>query len=732
MQLSLALTALILFAGLAISQKIAAEEPSQPAIVTPAEWLKQQPKPFFRKDHTLPRLTRYGWVLPPDARIELAEGWGYALEFGGYVGPNISAELDDPKSTSAQMAALAKADPKRYPLAVICTRTMPGTEAPPEAWTRDKDGKALNSKAKPMDITECSEENGAVFSLEAPDAAWEMAGEYRAAPLRELEKRGIPISIILNGGEYGLGVLGFSQPVWSLDPKIVAAVKSADQTAWREYASSKKANSEHLIANALRRALPKRDLYVFYTAGGGTLRNKDWSIDDWGLQWKHMRGVSDLPSNEVYYKHYNTGFTGRENLLTLALNAAAAEIASGDPLSYNWVCAGWTRDDAAQFLADLPRWAGFLKCYYTAGMLGCNVGYYEFPKGGFEAPFAADSPPMWLQQMIVSSHVHALFSQLEPLIRNSDLLAGPLKNGISTADPAYELASGDETVRVLARKHKTQAEWLITAWAAAGADRTVNIEVPELGWLTLDARACGSVYRASLNDGKVTLDFIDEEGATYTHATAKMPVTMAADHSIKPPIQDGLLLWLAADKGISKDEAGRVSSWQSQTSNALTLVQQDVSCRPLFSPQGLAGRPALSFEYAKFWLSTTAHGQTEPALNGPLTAFAIFNAPAPRGDQRVLSAITPNANDYSGAGFKITDSNITPTEIAQQVVIRCVQADLQTPLESLTLGSMSPAGSGSGFSGNLAEVLIYQGHLSETKSSLIEHYLVEKYSTPFP
>jgi hypothetical protein len=41
--------------------------------------------PHFREGHALPPLTRYCWTLPLDARAELAERWGYALEFGGYV-----------------------------------------------------------------------------------------------------------------------------------------------------------------------------------------------------------------------------------------------------------------------------------------------------------------------------------------------------------------------------------------------------------------------------------------------------------------------------------------------------------------------------------------------------------------------------------------------------------------------------------------------------------------------
>ena len=379
-----------------------------------------------------------------------------------------------------------------------------------------------------MDGTQWSEGKGAIWSPEAPDTVWQMAGEYRAAPLRELQKRGVPISIVLNGGEYGLGVLGFAKKVWSQDPRVAAAAEN--NGGWRPYASARKGHAERIIADAVRAAVPDRKLYIYYTAGGRTLRNKDWSIDDWGPTWEHMRGVSDLPSSEVYYRHFNDGFTGRLNMLTVALNAVAAEIASGDPLSYNWIAGGWVRGDEAKNVADMDRWTGFLKCYYTAGMLGANVGYYEAPPGDgnpganrFAAAFPADAPPVWLRQMVASAHVHALFSQAEDLVRNGDLLPGPMKHAISTSDPAYEFPTGDETARVLVRKHRTRPAWLVTAWAADGPDRDVTVTVPELGRLTLRARVCGSVYEAALTDGKVTLTQLDEEGSTFTRVAPGKP-----------------------------------------------------------------------------------------------------------------------------------------------------------------------------------------------------------------
>ena len=60
----------------------------------------------------------------------------------------------------------------------------------------------------------------------------------------------------------------------------------------------------------------------------------------WCWEYANMRPVSTLPSTQMYYKLFNTGWTGNYRALNLYLNSVAQQIAFGDPLSYNWVNAG--------------------------------------------------------------------------------------------------------------------------------------------------------------------------------------------------------------------------------------------------------------------------------------------------------------------------------------------------------------------------------------------------------
>ncbi|MFO8014661.1 MAG: hypothetical protein R6X20_15290 [Phycisphaerae bacterium] len=165
---------------------------------------------------------------------------------------------------------------------------------------------------------------------------------------------------------------------------------------------------------------------------------------------------------------------------------------------------------------DLDRYMGFLKCYYTAGMTGGVAGYFAYPKGGFKAD-RGDTVPHWLGQMIVLGRVHALFSHLEPFLREGDLLPGPRMHRWSTKQPAYEFPTGDADARVLARKRRGRDAWLVTAWAAGGEARDVTVTIPMLGEVTVRARPEGSVYGVTLDDGgKAMPRLVDRDGRRPT------------------------------------------------------------------------------------------------------------------------------------------------------------------------------------------------------------------------
>ena len=211
-----------------------------------------------------------------------------------------------------------------------------------------------------------------------------------------------------------------------------------------------------------------------------------------------MRPIADIPGQSMYYKQFNSGWTGKDDLLTFFLCSFSQAETYGDRLSYNWLCSGWKDGE----FSDHERYMGFIKCLYTAGQVGAVAGYFSHPKGGFEKD-VGEERPHWLRQMMILGRAQALFSHLEDFIREGDLLAGPEKHSLvkSRTDkdlPAYEFPTGDANARVLARKHRNRNEWLVTAWAADGKAREIKVFIDEIGELKLLARPSGSVYRVSV------------------------------------------------------------------------------------------------------------------------------------------------------------------------------------------------------------------------------------------
>ena len=493
----------------------AAEQSAAPAeqeSVKPLEWLQAQTPPDFAPDSTLPPLARWGWAMSFEVAKELADRWGYAVEFSGYVSEKVADEaLANPGGRNGRCLALVAADPRKYRLGVLLDRQFP-KDMPPEAYLRDARGEFLADKW-----------NKKSLSPEMPDDCLQQAGQLSAAGLARLRTR-CPIAIIQNGGEYGLNVLGWAQKYWQQDPRVVAAKGEID---WYRYISRQKAREQKAVADAVRAATPDRLLYVFYTCGGGTHRRgaRETYHDDWSWDYSEMRVCADIATNEYYYHDYNSGWIGKDDMLTQALGAKGYELSFGMKNSYDYVCSGYKQDandpalpvwDAAgpidgnaKAFGDLRLYEGFLKCLYTEGMIGAVAGYFSYPKGGFDAAFSPDKPPQYLAQMVILGRVHALFSHQEAFLRRGDLLPGPKMHAKVTDQPAYEFPTGQANRRVLARKMPGERKWLITAWAADGIEGPAAVEIPELGPVTLQARAAGSVYTAALQDGKPVLRQVD-------------------------------------------------------------------------------------------------------------------------------------------------------------------------------------------------------------------------------
>jgi hypothetical protein len=370
----------------------------------------------------------------------------------------------------------------------------------------------------------------AVVSPQAPDSYEQTRVNYQMQSLAVIQSNA-PIDILLNGGEYDMQVPGWGSVAWLKDPRVQAATNGLN---FLVYESQRKAYQLSFLTAAIKQQIPNRTLSIFYEASSAEETRVNYAGNgylQWGWDSRNMVSNTDLPSYMAYYSTLNLGswtnnseyFAGNAfncDMLTRILDAVGYNIALGHPLNYTWVEGGGSATDSSvNSCSDIPTYTGFLKCMYTAGMVG-GIAEYSAPPGttsffwgpGNWSAFSSTNPPDWLLQMMALSHTHALFSHLANFLYSGTLLSGPQVHVMSTDQPAYEFTNtvADPYSRVLARKLNGQNQWLVTAWNSNETTNTVTVNIPTIGNLTVTAVPSASVYEVTMTGTNVKQTLQDE------------------------------------------------------------------------------------------------------------------------------------------------------------------------------------------------------------------------------
>lgn len=515
--------------------------------ITPVQYLESLPKPNF-VNGSLPHLGITGYQPRDDIVIEMATNWYYGLSLGDCTS-NVVAGLAIGGSSSSNLISLATNFPNSFALEVNIWRTLDevtnaigtiGGTLPPGMYLTNSSGLFVDQNGATTNPAPT------VFSPECPDYYWGLLATSQVYYLRIINSNA-PIKVILNPGEYGIGVA--LKAAYPLDPRVQkqsVITNAYDQStntsgmSWGHYNSISKSRQLSPLSQQINQFFPSREMYTFYDT---PLEQSRYIVPGYGdfensiaLSWwiEYMNTNTDLPAMEDYYVTYNsytnasgvTKFTVTDHLMK-DLDAIGYYLKTGKTNSYNWLMGGYS-NTTTNALSSIPRWMGFLKCLYTAGqnggaiLFGLPPLWYQtnngwiFGTNGFIGSFPANQPPHWLQQAVALSRVHAEFSHLTNWLYGSQLISGPQSHFMSIDQPAYEFTNNaaDPTIRVLARKAYGANQWLICAWAAYGPNRNVTVTIPTLGSVTLYARECGTVYTASTT----TMTVIDPNGIFPTES----------------------------------------------------------------------------------------------------------------------------------------------------------------------------------------------------------------------
>jgi hypothetical protein len=238
-----------------------------------------------------------------------------------------------------------------------------------------------------------------------------------------------------------------------------------------------------------------------------------------------------------------------------------------------------------------------------------------------------------------------------------------------------------------------------------------------------------------------------------------------------PAVSSGALqLWLTADTGVTTNSAGLVSLWQDQSGNGNAAAQSDTNLQPtLVSVADLGGKPAVRFNGIQNNINGSyLFGTGTVNVPDAMIAFTVYNAFAATNAENVLweigipdefganriAMITFGDLHFSFWSYDFSAPFIVPTN-----TYRIRIDELDTNLDTLNMfdaaannatnftlsvdGASTPGpgyyvgglnssigpyvGSSRNLYGDIAEVICYQGSLSETDQLAVLSYLQQKY-----
>lgn len=221
---------------------------------------------------------------------------------------------------------------------------------------------------------------------------------------------------------------------------------------------------------------------------------------------------------------------------------------------------------------------------------------------------------------------------------------------------------------------------------------------------------------------------------------------------------DGLVFWLAADSGVTKDANGHVTELIDKTKN-FTLTANASDQKPTYVPNGLSGKPVLRFNGRQSLYSSDNFGT---ALNRDMTIIVVTMTTAIPDYQE--SALALGQHDVHGnnrgyeyyAGrewfdghfvgspgepmvsntFLMSAVSIDPS-LSQLTFYRNGKQTLTTGIEYGTFGKLSPGVTVGadpqlvcGWQGDIAEELVYDRQLTDAEVQSIWQQLSDKYDLP--
>lgn len=257
---------------------------------------------------------------------------------------------------------------------------------------------------------------------------------------------------------------------------------------------------------------------------------------------------------------------------------------------------------------------------------------------------------------------------------------------------------------------------------------------------------------------------------TFEESPTALPTWTNPDQKL-PGIDKFPVLWMRADRGVTKDESDVVSAWDSAEGNSYSFAQATADNRPTWVANAINGRPAIQFDgtddllFISQGIMDSSEGLVIVVIKlTDATTLQYFLAQADDTDPSELMAIgkrEDSANKYGiihrdgsvtqkvGGGTDATTNAVavrymtegTRYAIAIDTVEETIVADAEdddgdwwteanaSTHDFTSIGALKfSAGEFNHMDGQLAEILVYDEEPSAAGIALLDGYIQDRYS----
>ena len=283
---------------------------------------------------------------------------------------------------------------------------------------------------------------------------------------------------------------------------------------------------------------------------------------------------------------------------------------------------------------------------------------------------------------------------------------------------------------------------------------TFSFELSDLG-LTLSRPVLLIDADGDFSDATVYIGGRSVNGSTVSFTNVPLEAgdyfTLVTDAQAPGGVSSGLRLWLAGDMGITTSTDGAaVNTWYDSSGNGYDLTQATATHQPKLSTSGINGVPSLTFDTSDY-LSTSLPGSSLFDTQAT-TVFFVKHSTSSSGVWFNWQTSSTNR-----VGFELANSNprfdvvskrvvgFTPVNDAPHLIMglrvalaQDLYIDGQLSNQAVNTGSLAnsttmPLVLGKyqtgtlNWTGEIAEVIVYNRALNTTEVQAVEQYLAAKY-----